>query len=84
MQRAKSGKSEKLPKNRAQRSQEPFKMADYEDDLNKTIDRYKWVVLIFNILSLILGVATFSVCIWIRIDLDFWEWVVEIDWYSYW
>ena len=20
----------------------------------------------------------------IRFDLDFWEWVVEIDWYSYW
>merc|ERR1712214_149174 len=21
---------------------------------------------------------------WIRFDLDFWEWVMEIDWYSYW
>ena len=19
-----------------------------------------------------------------RFDLDFWEWVMEIDWYSYW
>ena len=59
-------------------------MPDYGDDLNKTIDRYKWVVMIYHAMSLVLAVATFSVCVWIRFDLDFWEWVVEIDWYSYW
>ena len=33
---------------------------------------------------LILGIATFCICIWIRFDLDFWEWVIEINWYTYW
>ena len=58
---------------------------DYDQyDLEKSINRYKWTMMIFNVFSFILCLATFSVCIWIRFDLDFWEWVVEIDWYTYW
>jgi len=32
----------------------------------------------------LLCLGGFSLCIWIRFDLDFWEWVVEIGWYTYW
>lgn len=54
------------------------------DDLERSINTFKWTIVIFHALSFFLAVATFAVCIWIRFDLDFWEWVVEIDWYSYW
>ena len=37
-----------------------------------------------QLFRLILGIATFCICIWIRFDLDFWEWVIEINWYTYW
>jgi len=58
---------------------------DYDPyDLEKSINAYKWTMMIFNVFSTILGIVTFSVCIWVRFDLDFWEWVVEIDWYTYW
>eukprot|EP00088_Acartia_fossae_P004063 TRINITY_DN11736_c0_g1_i1.p1 TRINITY_DN11736_c0_g1~~TRINITY_DN11736_c0_g1_i1.p1 ORF type:complete len:237 (-),score=18.00 TRINITY_DN11736_c0_g1_i1:64-774(-) len=39
---------------------------------------------IFLFLILVISLATFSICIWVRFDLDFWEWVQEIKWYSYW
>ena len=57
---------------------------DDSASLEKSIVRFQFTLMIFNVISLLIGLATFSVCIWIRFDLDFWEWVVEIDWYSYW
>jgi len=33
---------------------------------------------------IVVCLANFSLCIWIRFDLDFWEWVIEIGWYTYW
>jgi hypothetical protein len=54
------------------------------DELDKIINRYKWVLLILNGISFFVAIGAFSVCVWIRFDLDFWEWVVEIDWYTYW
>ena len=62
--------------------QAPLKDDEYA--LEKRITAFKWTMMIHNVLSFFLALATFSVCIWIRFDLDFWEWVVEIDWYSYW
>ena len=90
-------------------------------NLDRSINRYRWLLLIFNVLAIMVALATFCVCIWIRLvynlcyckmvtkvifdwyfegnkvllkqwnlfcisrfDLDFREWVVEIDWYSYW
>lgn len=35
-------------------------------------------------LLLLLTITSLFICFWIRFDLDFWEWVVEIDWYTYW
>ena len=58
--------------------------ADDQYELEKTITRYKATMMLFNVVSLIIGVATFSVCIWIRFDLDFARWVYLIDWYTYW
>ena len=58
---------------------------DYDQyDLEKSINCKKWTMMLVHVISLILGLATFSVCIWIRFDLDFWEWVINIDWYTYW
>jgi len=58
---------------------------DYDQyDLEKSINCKKWTMMIFNVFRLILGIATFCICIWIRFDLDFWEWVIEINWYTYW
>lgn len=56
----------------------------YSEDIEKTITNFKWLVFILNVISLLTGLATFSLCLWIRFDLDFWEWVEEIDWYTYW
>merc|ERR1712110_1367603 len=58
---------------------------DYDQyDLEKSINCKKWTMMIFNVFRFILGIATFCICIWIRFDLDFWEWVIEINWYTYW
>ena len=58
---------------------------DLDDiELEKSIAKWRWTMMIFNVLAFLLGVASFAVCVWIRFDLDFWEWVVEIDWYTYW
>ena len=43
--------------------------------------RQKWALVILNIVAFFTALATFSICIWIRFDLDFREWVVEIDWW---
>ena len=47
----------------------------------KTLMRQKWSIVILNVIVFFIALAIFGVCIWIRFDLDFWEWVVEIDWY---
>lgn len=57
---------------------------EFFEDVEKTITKFKWVVMVINVLTFFIGMATFSLCMWIRFDLDFWEWVIEIDWYSYW
>ena len=62
--------------------QAPLKDDEYV--LERRITAFKWTMMIHHVLSFFLALATFSLCIWIRFDLDFWEWVVEIDWYSYW
>lgn len=46
----------------------------------KTLMRQKWSIVILNVIVFFIALAIFGVCIWIRFDLDFWEWVVEIDW----
>merc|ERR1711997_217722 len=55
-----------------------------EEELHRAISIHRIILIVTNLLSLAIGLATFSVCIWVRFDLDFWEWVVEINWYSYW
>lgn len=55
-----------------------------EDKLFKRLEQFQNGLLITNILLMIIALANFSVCIWIRFDLDFWEWVLEIGWYRYW
>lgn len=37
-----------------------------------------------QILQFLIALVGFSLCIWIRFDLDFWEWCLEIGWYTYW
>ena len=56
---------------------------DSENDF-KLLMRQKWSQVILNVITFFTALAIFGVCLWIRFDLDFWEWVVEIDWYSYW
>ena len=66
---------------------EMYGQAPLKDDeyvLERRITAFKWTMMVHHVLSFILALATFCVCIWIRFDLDFWEWVIEIDWYSYW
>ena len=41
----------------------------------------KWSVFLTNLVAFLLGLTTFGITIWIRFDLDFKEWVREIDWY---
>jgi len=39
---------------------------------------------IFQGFLFLLSIIAFSLCLWIRFDLDFWEWCIEIGWYTYW
>jgi hypothetical protein len=45
-------------------------MVNYDDaspdELGKTINKFKWTVLILNVIGFIAALATFGVCIWIR------------------
>ena len=51
-----------------------------EEDF-QALMRQKRTIVILNIIVFVIACAIFGVCIWIRFDLDFWEWVIEIDWY---
>jgi hypothetical protein len=46
----------------------------------KTLMRQKWALVVLSVLVFITSIAIFCVCVWIRIDTDFREWVREIDW----
>ena len=37
-----------------------------------------------NIFTLAVAISDFAICIWIRFDLDFADWIHNIEWYSYW
>ena len=45
-----------------------------------TLMRQKWSLVILNVITFFIAIAIFSICIWIRFDLDFREWIIEIDW----
>ena len=36
-------------------------------NLDRSINRYRWLLLIFNVLAIMVALATFCVCIWIRL-----------------
>jgi len=59
------------------------KRDDGEEMEKKTINT-QYLLLIIGVISALVALANFSICIWIRFDLDFWEWIDEIGWYSYW
>lgn len=46
----------------------------------KELMNKKWALMILNVLTFFVALGIFGVCIWIRFDLDFREWVREIDW----
>lgn len=54
------------------------------DELERSAVDLQYLLLIVGVVSLLVALANFSICIWIRFDLDFWEWIIEIDWYTYW
>jgi len=57
--------------------------SDFET-ASKRLESLQYILFITNVIMLLVALANFSVCIWIRFDLDFWEWVIEINWYTYW
>jgi hypothetical protein len=46
--------------------------------------RLKWVLIVLDIIVFFIALATFGICLWIRFDLDFQQWVRGMHWYSYW
>ena len=52
----------------------------YDGDDEKSYNRKRWALLIISLIVFVACIAIFSICIWIRFDLDFWEWCVEIEW----
>jgi len=54
------------------------------DTIYAKIQKFQYMLFVINILTLFVSLANFSICIWIRFDLDFWEWIEEIGWYTYW
>jgi len=55
-----------------------------EEDLHRTITTHRLLIITVNFVALLTSLVTITICFWIRFDLDFWEWVQEIEWYSYW
>ncbi len=55
-----------------------------EDKVFDDLNTYRWINLVFHLVRLIVAIATFAICAWIRFDLDFRVWVPAIDWYTYW
>jgi len=55
-----------------------------DEKLFQRLEKLQYGLFISNAILLLIALANFSVCIWIRFDLDFWRWVLEIEWYSYW
>lgn len=59
-------------------------MKDRYEDQDREFDRLmrlRWALLITGVFVFLLGLSIFGVCLWIRFDLDFREWVRELDWY---
>eukprot|EP00095_Tigriopus_kingsejongensis_P009401 maker-scaffold379_size191255-snap-gene-0.27 protein:Tk09401 transcript:maker-scaffold379_size191255-snap-gene-0.27-mRNA-1 annotation:"hypothetical protein DAPPUDRAFT_300599" len=60
-----------------------YESYDYDYDYAKMKEK-KSLLFVLDGLTLIGSLAIFGICIWIRFDLDFREWVYEIDWFTYW
>lgn len=54
------------------------------DLLDERIGNLQGYLQLLHGLTFLVGFAVFGICIWIRFDLDFQQWVREIDWYTYW
>ena len=52
----------------------------YDYRLDK-LNSWKGILVILDILVMVLGLANFGICLWVRFDLDFREFVFEMDWY---
>ncbi len=50
-----------------------------EYELRK-MEKAKIPLIVVNAFVFITAFAAFCICIWIRFDLDFSRWVVELDW----
>jgi len=66
----------------------PGLKADYqgvsEDELRRAINIHRIILIGLFLITLLIGLITFAICIWVRFDLDFWQWVISIEWYTYW
>ena len=51
----------------------------YEEEDNSLV-RYKFLVFLTNVLVTLMCLSNFGLTLWVRFDLDFKEWVREIDW----
>lgn len=40
----------------------------------------KWALMLIDAFVFVAALANFGICLWIRFDLDFKEWVREMDW----
>ena len=50
-----------------------------DHELEKLYNR-KMASALLHLFVLVVSLATFGICAWIRFDLDFREWVWELDW----
>ena len=55
------------------------KYYEYEDEGSSHM-RYKVIVFLTNVLVTLMCLSTFGLTLWVRFDLDFREWVREINW----
>jgi hypothetical protein len=46
----------------------------------RQLEKAKIPVLVVNIFVFVVALACFTICCWIRFDLDFQRWVRELDW----
>jgi len=60
-----------------------MRRGESEVSIEESINRRKWPLVVLDLIIVLVALANFSVCIWIRFDLDFSEWIIEIGWYSY-
>ncbi len=61
-----------------------YQVLIYWHKLDKSVLHTRWFLLVSYVFRALYALFTFGICMWVRFDLDFREWVKALNWYTYW